>query len=130
MTPDDTALRNAFLRAFPAVSLVIFLAAVDQTIVATALPAIAAEMGGIERTSWILVAYLVAATCAAPIFGQLGDAFGRRRATFIALAIFAAGRALISSINRLRLGNFVHMSSPATNGAMRAQPHNAMSTIV
>ena len=91
MTPDDTALRNAFLRAFPAVSLVIFLAAVDQTIVATALPAIAAEMGGIERTSWILVAYLVAATCAAPIFGQLGDAFGRRRATFIALAIFAAG---------------------------------------
>jgi MFS family permease len=88
---SEAALRDAFLRAFPGVSLVIFLAAVDQTIVATALPAVAAEMGGIERTSWILVAYLVAATCAAPIFGQLGDVFGRRRVTFVALAVFAAG---------------------------------------
>lgn len=91
MTTPDTALRDAFMRAFPGVSLVIFLAAIDQTIVATALPAIAAEMGGIERTSWILVAYLVSATCAAPIFGQLGDALGRRRVTFAALAIFSIG---------------------------------------
>ncbi|MBW6398522.1 MFS transporter [Roseomonas sp. HJA6] len=91
MTTEETALRDAFLRAFPGVSLVIFLAAVDQTIVATALPAIAAEMGGIERTSWILVAYLVAATCAAPVFGQLGDCFGRRRVLFGALAVFFTG---------------------------------------
>ncbi len=97
MTPaPDTdaataALRDRFMRAFPAVALVIFLSAVDQTIVATALPAIAATMGGIERTSWILVAYLVAATCAAPVFGQLGDVFGRRRMLFAALAVFFAG---------------------------------------
>ena len=90
LTPE-TALRDAFLRAFPGVALVIFLAAVDQTIVATALPAIAAEMGGIERTSWIIIAYLVAATCAAPVFGQLGDAFGRRRMLFFALAVFVTG---------------------------------------
>lgn len=87
----EAALRDRFMRAFPGVSLVIVLAAIDQTIVATALPAIAAEMGGIERTAWILVAYLVAATCAAPVFGQLGDAFGRRRVTFVALAVFFAG---------------------------------------
>lgn len=87
----DAALRERFMRAFPAIALVIFIAAVDQTIVATALPAIAAEMGGLERTSWILVAYLVAATCAAPVFGQLGDAFGRKRLLFVALAIFFAG---------------------------------------
>lgn len=91
MAIEPNPLRDAFLRAFPAVSMVIFLAAVDQTIVATALPAIAADMGGIERTSWILVAYLVAATCAAPVFGQLGDIFGRRRMLFLALAIFFAG---------------------------------------
>lgn len=86
---DDVQAR--FIRAFPGVALTIFLSAVDQTIVATALPAIAASMGGIERTSWILVAYLVAATCAAPVFGQLGDAFGRRRLLYVALAVFAAG---------------------------------------
>ena len=89
--PDAIALRDRFMRAFPAVALVIFLSAVDQTIVATALPAIAASMGGIERTSWILVAYLVAATCAAPVFGQLGDVFGRRTMLFGALAVFFAG---------------------------------------
>lgn len=80
-----------FRRAFPGIALTIFLSAVDQTIVATALPAIAADMGGIERTSWILVAYLVAATCAAPVFGQLGDAFGRKPLLYVALAIFTAG---------------------------------------
>jgi MFS family permease len=87
----DAALRERFMRAFPAIALVIFIAAVDQTIVATALPAIAAEMGGIERASWIIVAYLVAATCAAPVFGQLGDAFGRRRLLFVGLGVFFAG---------------------------------------
>ncbi len=91
MSEADAALRDRFMRAFPAVALVIFLAAIDQTIVATALPAIAAEMGGIEQASWIIVAYLVAATCAAPVFGQLGDAFGRRRLLFVALAVFFAG---------------------------------------
>lgn len=87
----DAALRERFMRAFPAIALVIFIAAVDQTIVATALPAIAAEMGGIERASWVIVAYLVAATCAAPVFGQLGDAFGRRRLLFAGLGVFFAG---------------------------------------
>ena len=84
-------LRARFLRGFPAIALVIFLSAVDQTIVATALADIATDMGGIERVSWILIAYLVAATCAAPVFGQLGDFFGRRRLLFVALAIFFVG---------------------------------------
>lgn len=85
------AAQARFARAFPGIALTIFLSAVDQTIVATALPAIAAEMGGIERVSWILVAYLVAATCAAPVFGQLGDVFGRKRLLYVALGVFAAG---------------------------------------
>ena len=92
MAADPSAdLRARFLRGFPAIALVIFLSAVDQTIVATALADIAADMGGIERVSWILIAYLVAATCAAPVFGQLGDFFGRRRLLFVALAIFFTG---------------------------------------
>lgn len=65
-----------------------FLAVVDQTIVATALPAIVAEIGQVERASWIVVSYLIAATIAAPIYGRLGDSFGRRRLMFIALILF------------------------------------------
>ena len=65
-----------------------FLAVVDQTIVATALPAIAAGTGEVERASWIVVGYLIAATIAAPIYGRLGDAFGRRTVMFFALTLF------------------------------------------
>lgn len=92
LTPEEvTALRARFLRGFPAISLAIFLSAVDQTITATALPAIAADLGALERVAWIVVAYLVAATCAAPVFGQLGDVFGRRKLLFVGLGLFAAG---------------------------------------
>jgi EmrB/QacA subfamily drug resistance transporter len=65
-----------------------FLAALDQTIVATALPAIAASIGGVERASWIVVSYLIASTIAAPIYGRLGDQFGRRRLMIVGLSIF------------------------------------------
>ena len=76
-----------FFTVFPAIMLPMFLAVVDQTIVATALPAIAASTGQVERTSWVVVAYLIAATIAAPIYGRLGDAFDRRRMMYVALAI-------------------------------------------
>ena len=78
----------AFLTVFPSIMLPMFLAVVDQTIVATALPAIAASTGQVERASWIVVSYLIAATIAAPIYGQLGDSFGRRRLMFAALTVF------------------------------------------
>lgn len=71
-----------------------FLAVVDQTIVATALPAIAAGTGEVERASWIVVGYLIAATIAAPIYGRLGDAFGRRTVMFFALALFMVASVL------------------------------------
>jgi EmrB/QacA subfamily drug resistance transporter len=65
-----------------------FLAAVDQTIVATALPAIAGSLGDVERVSWVVVSYLVATTIAAPVYGRLGDVLGRRRLLLVALALF------------------------------------------
>ena len=76
-----------FLRVFPSIMLPMFLASVDGTIVAAALPAIAAEMGEVERVSWIVVAFLVAATIAAPVYGKLGDAVGRRRMLLVALGL-------------------------------------------
>src|SRR5712675_3792908 len=79
--------RPAFLALFPSIMLPMFLAVVDQTIVATALPTIAASTGKVERASWIVVSYLIASTIAAPIYGRLGDAFGRRRMLYVALAV-------------------------------------------
>lgn len=65
-----------------------FLAAADQTILASALPTIASALGGIADLSWVIVAYLLAATVAAPLYGYAGDRFGRRRALLGALAVF------------------------------------------
>src|SRR5262249_15398858 len=99
--------RSVFLSIFPSIMVPMFLAVIDQTIVATALPAIAASLGGVERISWVVIAYLVAGTVAAPVYGQLGDVFGRRRLIFVALAIFLAASlfcAFASSIEMLTLG--------------------------
>lgn len=83
-----------FLSVFPSIMLPMFLAVVDQTIIATALPAIAASMGEVERASWVVVSYLIAATVAAPIYGRLGDAFGRRRMMYVGLVVFIIASAL------------------------------------
>ncbi len=79
-----------FFTVFPSIMLPMFLAAIDQTIVATALPAIAGSLGDVERVSWVVVSYLVATTIAAPVYGRLGDVLGRRRLLFVALALFIA----------------------------------------
>ena len=71
--------RKAFRRVFPGVMVAMFLAAADQTILASALPTIASSLGGITDLSWVVVGYLLAATVAAPLYGYLGDRFGRRR---------------------------------------------------
>jgi EmrB/QacA subfamily drug resistance transporter len=83
-----------FLTVFPPIMLPMFLAVADQTIVATALPAIASSLGDIERASWVVVSYLIANTIAAPVYGRLGDTFGRRLMMFVALGIFVAGSVL------------------------------------
>ena len=54
------------------------LAALDSTIVATALPTIVGELGGLERLSWVVTAYLLAQTVVTPLYGKLGDLYGRK----------------------------------------------------
>ena len=80
-----------------------FLAVVDQTLVATALPAIAAGTGGVERASWVVVSYLIAATVAAPIYGRLGDSFGRRKVMFYALGVFIVASLLCAASPTIEL---------------------------
>ncbi|WP_158600843.1 MFS transporter [Teichococcus wenyumeiae] len=81
-------------RIFPPILLPIFLAVVDGTIVASALPAMAGAFGDVERVSWVVASYLVASTVAAPVYGRLGDAFGRRRLLLVALVLFVAASVL------------------------------------
>ena len=83
--------QNLFLTVFPSIMLPMFLAVADQTIVATALPTIASDLGEIQRASWVVVSYLIANTIAAPVYGRLGDTFGRRAMMILALAIFMVG---------------------------------------
>jgi EmrB/QacA subfamily drug resistance transporter len=71
-----------------------FLAALDQTIVATALPTIVADLHGASHLSWVVVAYLLAATVTTPVWGKLGDQYGRKGFFEAAIVIFLAGSAL------------------------------------
>jgi len=87
----------AFLTVFPSIMLPMFLAVVDQTIIATALPAIAAATGEVERASWVVISYLIAATIAAPIYGRLGDSFGRKPVMYWALALFIVASGLCAA---------------------------------
>jgi EmrB/QacA subfamily drug resistance transporter len=84
---------SRFVELFTAVMLPIFLAAIDQTLLATATPAIAREIGDLRASSWIAVGYLLASTIMAPLYGRLGDRYGRRDALLAALALFALGSA-------------------------------------
>ena len=79
---------------FVAALIATFIPAVESSIVATALPAIASGLGEIERASWVVVSYLIANTIAAPVYGRLGDTFGRRGMMIFALAIFMLGSVL------------------------------------
>jgi MFS family permease len=79
---------------FGALLLVLFVAALDQTIVATALPTIVGELGGFEHLSWVVTAYLLASTVVGPIYGKLGDMYGRKRVLQAALVLFLVGSAL------------------------------------
>jgi EmrB/QacA subfamily drug resistance transporter len=83
--------RASFLALFSAVMLPMFMGAVDQTLLATATPRIAAELGGLTDASWIAVGYLLAATVTAPLYGRMGDRFGRRNVMLAALAVFVLG---------------------------------------
>lgn len=90
-----------FFSVFPSIMLPMFMAMADQTIVATALPSIVAELGGIQLVPWVAVAYLIANTLASPVYGRLGDMVGRRRMMMAALSVFTLGSILCCLATRM-----------------------------
>src|SRR5947209_16613293 len=79
---------------FSALMLVLLLAALDQTIVSTALPTIAGDLGGLAHLSWVVTAYLLTSTVVGPLYGKFGDLHGRKIVLQVAIAIFLVGSAL------------------------------------
>jgi EmrB/QacA subfamily drug resistance transporter len=79
---------------FGGLLLVMLLAALDQTIVATALPTIVGDLGGLSHISWVVTAYLLAQTAVTPLYGKLGDMYGRKVVLQVGLVIFLIGSAL------------------------------------
>src|SRR5689334_17039367 len=71
-----------------------FLAALDQTVVATALPTIVGDLGGLNHLSWVVTSYLLASTVSTPLWGKLGDMYGRKRFFQASIVIFLIGSAL------------------------------------
>ncbi len=76
------------------VAVLLLLAALDQTIVSTALPTIVADLGGLDHLSWVVTAYILASTVVAPLYGKLGDLYGRRAMVFVSVALFLLGSVL------------------------------------
>ena len=79
---------------FAALLLGMFLAALDQTIVSTALPTIVGDLGGLNHLSWVVTSYLLASTISTPLYGKLGDMVGRKPVFLAAILIFLAGSML------------------------------------
>ncbi|MFJ4239607.1 DHA2 family efflux MFS transporter permease subunit [Streptomyces iakyrus] len=98
LTPPGAAPREQVsgnvLVSIGALLLGMLLAALDQTIVSTALPTIVSDLGGLDHLSWVVTAYLLAATAATPLWGKLGDQYGRKRLFQTAIVIFLVGSAL------------------------------------
>src|SRR6476620_9261566 len=82
------------LVVFSGLVLAMLLAALDSTIVSTALPTIVGELGGLAHLSWVITAYLLAQTIVTPIYGKLGDLYGRKRVLQFAIVLFLIGSAL------------------------------------
>jgi EmrB/QacA subfamily drug resistance transporter len=97
---DDAAAAGGAERAqrvgtvFGALMLVLLIAALDQTIVATALPTIVGELGGAQHLSWVVTAYLLSSTAVVPLYGKLGDLFGRKVVLQSAIVLFLTGSML------------------------------------
>ncbi|MFJ7410447.1 DHA2 family efflux MFS transporter permease subunit [Streptomyces sp. NPDC098077] len=92
--PGEGQSHRSVLVAIGALLLGMLLAALDQTIVSTALPTIVSELGGLDHLSWVVTAYLLAATAATPLWGKLGDQYGRKKLFQTAIVIFLIGSAL------------------------------------
>ncbi|MBO0801356.1 MAG: MFS transporter, partial [Blastocatellia bacterium] len=92
LAPSTTNLRT--ITTLIGIALALFMGALENTVIGTAMPTVIASLGGIEIYSWVFAAYILAATVMTPIWGKMADLIGRRPAIFGGLALFITGSAL------------------------------------
>jgi len=101
------------------VMLSLFMAAVESTVVATAMPTIVAELGGLASYSWVFSAYMLTSTTTVPLYGKLSDLYGRRRIFFVSMALFLTGSILSGlSSNMGQLISFRTLQGLGAGGLM------------
>lgn len=82
------------LAIYAGLMVTLLLAALDQTIVATALPRVVSDLGGITQYSWVFTAYMLTSTVTVPLYGKLGDVYGRKKLMLFTIVVFLVGSAL------------------------------------
>ena len=127
-TPAQPAPRVRLI--FGALMLVILLASLDQTIVATALPTIVGDLGGLQHLSWVVTAYLLASTITGPLYGKFGDLYGRKKTLQVAIVIFLdrlgalRDRAEHARADRVPRGAGARRGRPAHDDDRRRRRHH------
>src|SRR5215218_3857917 len=91
---SETTPRGRVLAVVGALMLTMLLAALDQTIVSTALPTIVGELGGLDHLSWVVTAYLLTSTASTPLYGKISDLYGRKPVFQFAIVVFLIGSVL------------------------------------
>jgi MFS family permease len=86
--------RSSRIAILSGLTAAMLLAGLDQTVVATALPRIVSELGGLSLLSWVFTAYMLTSTITVPVYGKLSDIFGRRGLFFGGIAVFLLGSVL------------------------------------
>jgi EmrB/QacA subfamily drug resistance transporter len=98
---DRSERKHPVALIFSGLMLVLLMAALDQTIVSTALPTIVGDLGGLNHISWVVTAYLLAQTAVTPLYGKLGDLYGRKIMLQVAMVLFLVGSALCGAAQSL-----------------------------
>ncbi len=86
--------RNRIILVTIGIMFSLFLASMESTVVATAMPTIVGQLGGLEHYSWVFSAFMLASTTVVPLYGKLSDIYGRRKIYVIAMALFLTGSVL------------------------------------
>src|SRR3954471_21790410 len=94
MTAPARLTHRQIMVVFSGLMLGMLLAALDQTIVATALPTIVGDLGGLSQLSWVVTAYLLTSTVSVPLYGKISDLYGRKKIFQAAIVIFLFGSIL------------------------------------
>src|SRR5512138_3587139 len=93
--------RKRILLVTAGIMLSLFLASMESTVVATAMPTIVGQLGGLEHYSWVFSAFMLASTTTVPLYGKLSDIYGRRKLYIFAMALFLVGSVLCGLANSM-----------------------------